>query len=68
VDKKVFMDWHGILVLLRAVATTTPAEIREVDEGVTDFLRREGTNARLLENKTNKTNDSGLILFLYTDI
>jgi hypothetical protein len=52
VDKKVFMDWHGILALLRAVAATTPAEIREVEEGVTDFLRRVGANARLHENKT----------------
>jgi hypothetical protein len=48
------MDWHGILVLLRAVAATIPAEIREVEEGVTDFLKRVGTNARLHENKTKK--------------
>jgi hypothetical protein len=51
VDKKVLMDRHGILALLRAVAATAPAEIREVEEGVTDFLRRVGTNARLHENK-----------------
>jgi hypothetical protein len=30
VDKKVFMHRHGILALLRAVAATTPAEIREL--------------------------------------
>jgi hypothetical protein len=52
--KKLFMDRHGILALLRAVAATTPVEIREVEEGVTDFLRKVGTNARLHENKTNK--------------
>jgi hypothetical protein len=32
------MDWLGILALLRAVAATTPAEIREVEEGVFDKL------------------------------
>jgi DNA-binding response OmpR family regulator len=47
-----FKDRHGILELLRAVAATKPAEIREVQERVTDFLRREGPNARLHENKT----------------
>jgi hypothetical protein len=47
------MDLHDILALLRAVAATTPAEIREVEEGVTsDFLRRVGKNARLHVNKT----------------
>jgi hypothetical protein len=39
---------------IRAVAAMTPAEIREVEEGVTDFLRRVGTNAKLHENKTKK--------------
>jgi hypothetical protein len=34
----------------------TPAEIQEVEEGVTDFLRRVGTNARLHENKTKENN------------
>jgi hypothetical protein len=38
VDKQVFMDRHGILALLRAVAATTPAEIREVEEGMDSFL------------------------------
>jgi hypothetical protein len=39
------MDRHGILALLRAIAAMTPAEIWEVEEGVTEFLRRVGTNA-----------------------
>jgi hypothetical protein len=34
------MDRHGILALLRAAAATTPAEIVEVEEVMTDFLRR----------------------------
>jgi hypothetical protein len=59
VDKKVFMDRHVILSLLRAVAATTPAE---VEEGVTDFLRRLETNAKLHENKTKITD----LLFFYT--
>jgi hypothetical protein len=48
---------HGpaILALLRAVATTTPAEIRKAEEGVTDFLKTVETNARLHENKTKIT-------------
>jgi hypothetical protein len=51
VDKKVFMDWYGILAFLRAVAATIGTEIREVKEGVTYFLRRVGRNARLHKNK-----------------
>jgi hypothetical protein len=38
------MDRHGILALLRTVAATTPAEIWEVEEEVTDFLGRVGTS------------------------
>jgi hypothetical protein len=56
VDKKVFMDRHGILALLRAVAATTPAEIRKVDEGVADLLRRVGTKAKLHETIKTKKN------------
>jgi hypothetical protein len=55
-DKKVFMDWHGILAFLRAVAATTSAEIREVEEGVTYFLRRVGTNARQIQRHMTYTN------------
>jgi hypothetical protein len=50
------MDRHGILALLRAVAATTQAQIREEEEGKTGFLRRVGTNARLHKNKTKKNN------------
>jgi hypothetical protein len=57
------MDRHGILALLRAVAATTPAVIREVEYRVPDFLRRVGTNARLHKNKTKKTTDFGLTFF-----
>jgi hypothetical protein len=46
-----------ILALLRAVAAMTPAEIREVEEAVTDFLLRVGTNARLRENTTKYSTD-----------
>jgi hypothetical protein len=66
VDKKVFMDRHGILALVRAVAATIPADIRQVEEGVTDFLRRVETNARLHENKKKKLLISDI--FLYEDI
>jgi hypothetical protein len=48
------MDRHGIVPLIRAVAATKPAEIREVEEGVTDYLRKVGTIARLHEKKTKK--------------
>jgi hypothetical protein len=40
--------------LIRAVAATTPADIREVEEGVTDFLRRVEVISRLHENKRKK--------------
>jgi hypothetical protein len=59
-DKKVFMDRHGIPALLRAVAATKPAEIRGVEEGVTDV----GTNARLHENKTKKQLISNEFFFI----
>jgi hypothetical protein len=44
VDKKEFMDRHGILALLRAIAASTPAETWEVEEEVKKFLRRVETN------------------------
>jgi hypothetical protein len=42
VDRKVFMDRHGILALLRAVAATTPAEIWEVEEGGKGLVEKSG--------------------------
>jgi hypothetical protein len=32
------MDRHGVLAILKAVAASTPEEIKEVEEVVTDFL------------------------------
>jgi hypothetical protein len=36
----VFTDQHGVFAHLKAVAASTPEEIKEVEEGATDFLRR----------------------------
>jgi hypothetical protein len=39
--------------LLKLAAASTPEEIKEVEEGVTDFLRRVRTNAKIYKKKTD---------------
>jgi hypothetical protein len=42
---------------LKAVAASTPEKIKELEESVTDFLRRVGTNVKLYKKRTT-SNDN----------
>jgi hypothetical protein len=60
------MDRHGVLALLKAVAASTPEEIKEVEEAaVIDFLRRVGTNVKLYEKRTMSNDNLFLVNIFY---
>jgi hypothetical protein len=40
------MDQYGIIALLKATVAATPEETKDVEDGIADFLRRSGTNAK----------------------
>jgi HEPN domain-containing protein len=42
---------HSVLALLKAIAVSIPEEIKEVNEGVTYFVRRFGTKTKLYEKR-----------------